>query len=263
MRNKLVVLLVMFAVVVVTNPRAGAQEGTETLIVPTPSEDRETVTQIFRIAHADVQDIASVISVFRGNVRPNPDLGVIAWTGLASELPAVEAAIRSLDVAPVPEPNVELKIYFLLASKDGVAKTSVPASLDGVARQLEDVFGYTSVGLIEVTAMRVRNGSHGKINGILPKRLSDDREARYSFGFEKLFVTKDSSGRSIRIDGLNAGVQAPQTFLEDGREVTRYLQTGIETDIDLRDGQMAVIGKTSIEGGAETVFVVVTGTITD
>lgn len=263
MRNKLVVLLVMLAVVIGTDSRAVAQEGTETLIVPTPTTNGETVTQIFRVAHADVQDIASIISVFRGNVRPNPDLGVIAWTGLAAELPAVEAAIRSLDVAPVPEPNVELKIYFLLAGKDDAVKSSVPASLDGVARQLEDVFGYTNVSLIEVTAMRVRNGSHGKINGILPQRLSDDREARYSFGFEKLFVTKDASGRSIRLDGLSAGVQAPHTFVEDGQEVTRYMQTGIETDIDLRDGQKAVIGKTSIEGGAETVFVVVTGTITE
>ena len=54
---------------------------------------------------------------------------------------------------------------------------------------------------------------------------------------------------------------APHTVMENGQSITRYMKTGIETDIDLREGQKAVIGKTSIEGGAETVFVVVTGTI--
>ncbi len=50
-------------------------------------------------------------------------------------------------------------------------------------------------------------------------------------------------------------------MVEGGQATTRYMQTGIQTDIDLREGQKAVIGKTSIEGGAETVFIVVTGTI--
>jgi hypothetical protein len=263
MHNKRVCRFFIVSLIVFASGSGVAQEATETLVVPTPTADGEIVTQIFRVAYGDVHDIASVISVFRGNVKPNPDLGVIAWTGLATELPAVEAAIRSLDVPPVPEPNVELKIYFLLAAKDKAVASSVPAALDGVASQLHDVFGYSSVRLIEVTAMRVRNGSHGKINGILPQRLSDDREARYSFGFERLYVTKDASGRSIRLDGLNTGVQAPHTLVEDGREITRYMETGIQTDIDLREGQKAVIGKTSIEGGAETVFVVVTGTVID
>lgn len=248
------------AAAVAGSPPLTAQQ-TEPLVVPAPATDENNVTQIFRVAYADVKDVAEVISLFGGIVRPNPDLRVIAWTGPTTQLPAVEAAIRSLDVAPVPEPNVELKIYFLMASKDSPETTSVPRALDDVARQLEAVFGYTSVRLVEVTAMRVRNGSHGKINGILPQRLADDREARYSFKFDRLFVTEDASGRSIRLDGLNAGVQAPHTFVEDGKPVTRYMETGIVTDIDIREGQKAVIGKTSIEGGAETVFVVVTGTI--
>ena len=56
---------------------------------------------------------------------------------------------------------------------------------------------------------------------------------------------------------------APHTVVENGQATTRYMQTGIQTDIDLREGQKAVIGKTSIEGGAETVFIVVTGTISE
>lgn len=262
MPRKLATVFVVIALACLSGPPpAAAQARTETLVEPTPTADGQYVTQIFRVAHADVKDIASVISLFGGRVVPNPDLGVIAWTGPATQLPAVEAAIRSLDVAPVPEPNVELTVYFLSAARTGTSAVTVPAALDGVAVQLQNVFGYDTVNLIETTALRARHGSRGKLNGILPKRLSDDREARYEFEFDRLWVTEDEGGRSIRLDGLSTGVQAPHTVVVEGKTATRYMMTGIDTDIDLREGQKAVIGKTSIEGGAETVFVVVTGSI--
>lgn len=226
-----------------------------------PDSGSDLVTEIFKIEYGDVRNIADVISLFGGRVQPEPELGVIGWTGPKSQLPAVEAAIRSLDVAPVPEPNVELTVWFLMAINDGSGTVSVPASLDGVAVQLQDVFGYDSVRLIETTALRVRNGSRGELNGILPQRLDDDREARYEFGFRRLWVNEDESGRSIRLDGLSTGVKAPHMVMENGQRTTRYMTTGVSTDIDLRENQKAVIGKTSLEGGAETVFIVVTGTI--
>jgi hypothetical protein len=261
LRKSAVICVVAFVVVAVIPAISQGQEKGKTLVSPTPTIDGDNVTQIFRIEFADVEDIASVISLFGGIVRPQPDLSVIAWTGPESQLPAVEAAIRSLDVAPVPEPNVEITVFFVMASKGGSGKTSVPATLDGVAAQLQDVFGYDTAELIETTAMRVRHGSRSTVNGILPRRLADDREARYAFGFRRLFVTEDEGGRSIRLDGVEARIQAPHTVVVDGQTTTKYMATGIETDIDLREGQKAVIGKTSIEGGAETVFVVVTALI--
>ncbi len=262
MRNK--ILIVCFCIVVLVasgSPAMAIQQETETGTEPAATVDGDVVTQIFKTTFADVEDIASVISLFGGRVRANPDLGVFAWTGPASLLSAVEAAVRSLDVAPVPEPNVELTVYFLMATKGGPGKSDVPASLDGVAVQLEDVFGYDSVQLIETTVLRTRHGSRGGLNGILPRRLADDREARYDFGFQRVRVTNDESGRSIRLDGLNANIQASHNVVVDGQATTRDTQTAFSTDIDLREGQKAVIGKTSIEGGAAAVFIVVTGTI--
>ena len=262
MLKKLAVLCVITIVAGTGLPSAAnAQDSGNTLVSPTPTVDGNNITQIFRVKFADVNDVASVIRLFGGVVQPQPDLSVIAWTGPESQLPAVEAAIRSLDVAPTPKPNVEITVYFVMATKGGSGTTSVPASLEGVAVQLEDVFGYDTAQLIETTAMRVRHGSRSTVNGVLPRRLADDREARYAFGFRRLFVTEDEGGRSIRLDGVEARIQAPHTVVVDGQTTTKYMATGIETDIDLREGQKAVIGKTSIEGGAETVFVVVTGQI--
>jgi hypothetical protein len=219
------------------------------------------VTRIFPIEHARVHDLAGVITLFGGRVQPEPELGVIGWTGPESQLPAVEAAIRSLDVAPVPEPNVELTVYFLTATSKGVEGSVLPAALEGVASQLREVFGYDSIRVLETNAMQVRNGSRGELNGILPQGPGEVGEARYEFGFNRLQVTEDAAGRSIRLDKLRASVATPTTVVVDGQPTTRMVDTGIRTDIDLREGQKAVIGKTSARGGTQTVFVVVTGTI--
>ncbi len=240
-----------------------AQEAGTGQKPPSTATNEELVTRIFPIEHADIRDLANVISIFGGRVQPEPDLGVLGWTGPASLLPAVEAAIASLDVAPVPEPNVELTVYFLMAAREDGGARIVPAVLDGVAIQLQDVFGYDSVQLIETTAMRVRPGSRGDLNGFLPRRAGDSVEARYEFSFRQLKVTEDESGRSIRLDGLQASIQTPRVVVESGEPSTRSVETGIRTDIDLREGQKAVVGKTTIEGGAEAIFVVVTGSIVE
>jgi hypothetical protein len=166
-------------------------------------------------------------------------------------------------VAPVPEPNVELTVYFLMAAREGGGTSGVPAALDGVAVQLKEVFGYDSVQLIETTAIRVRPGSGGKLNGFLPQRRGDSIEARYEFYFRELKVTEDENGRSIRLDELRATIQTPRVVVENGEPTNRWVETGIRTDVDLREGQKAVVGKTTTEGGAEAIFVVVDGAIVE
>ena len=75
--------------------------------------------------------------------------------------------------------------------------------------------------------------------------------------------TVSPSGRSIRLDSLRASVVTPTQVVVDGQPTTRMVDTGIRTDIDLREGRKALIGKASISGGTETVFVVVTGSIVE
>jgi hypothetical protein len=81
LRKSAVICVVAFVVVAVIPAISQGQEKGKTLVSPTPTIDGDNVTQIFRIEFADVEDIASVISLFGGIVRPQPDLSVIAWTG--------------------------------------------------------------------------------------------------------------------------------------------------------------------------------------
>jgi hypothetical protein len=240
-----------------------AQETETAQAPPQTATSEKLVTRIFPVEYADVRDLGRVLMIFGGRVQPEPELGVIGWTGPESLLPAVEAAIASLDKAPTPEPNVELTVYFLLATKGDAAASALPPGLDGVAAQLREVFGFETVRVLETNAMQVRNGSRGELNGILPQGPGEIGEARYEFGFNRLQVTEDAAGRSIRLDMLRANVATPTKVVVDGQPTTRMMDTGIRTDIDLREGQKAVIGKTTLKGGTETVLVVVTATIVE
>ena len=168
-----VLCVVAFIVIGVVPAVAQGQDQGKTLVPPTPTVDGANVTQIFRIEFANVEDIASVISLFGGIVRPQPDLRVIAWTGPESQLPAVEAAIRSLDVAPVPAPNVEITVYFVMAAKGGSGKTSVPATLDSVR------YGYL-IGQLYIAAGRQAPRYPGDIYTGVLKQLVDVSSGRFS-----------------------------------------------------------------------------------
>ena len=82
---------------------------------------------------------------------------------------------------------------------------------------------------------------------------------KYGVRFEKLVIIQDTAGRSLRIDGLRVDLIS---YSSRGN-TSDNLQTGFSTDIDIREGQKAVIGKASIDGGAKTVFVVIDGTVVE
>jgi hypothetical protein len=245
----------ILATLVLVAVGAGAQPA------PAPDGGPDTwITHLFPVQHADVRDLADVLRMFPGIVNPQVDLGVIAWKGPEAALPAVEAAIASLDVPPAPAPNVELTAYLILASKGGRGG-SPPAALADVAEQLEAVFGFDSLRLVETAVIRARDGSGGQVEGVLPELSGEGRPTRFRVGFKRLRVTGDDGGRSIRVDRFAATVLTPHTVVEQGQPSTQHLSVGIDTDIDLREGQKAVIGKTSLEGTAETLFVVITGRV--
>lgn len=246
----------VLATLVVAAAAAGAQPSPGPEAGPT-----EIVTHVFRVEHADVRDLVDVLRMFPGLVTPQSDLGVVAWKGPQTALPAIEAAIASLDVPPAPASNVELTAYLILASKGGPGGSPPPAALAGVAEQLESVFGFDSLRLVETAVIRARDGSGGQVEGVLPELSGEGRTTRFRVGFKRLRVTGDDGARSIRVDRFAATVLTPHTVVEQGQASTQHLSVGIDTDIDLREGQKAVIGKTSLEGTAETLFVVVTGRV--
>jgi hypothetical protein len=247
--------------------------------LPAPAQDQEPVTRVFHIEHGNVDQIAEILVMFGGVPRANKELGVIAWQGPKSRLAAVEAAVESLDVPPKAKKNIQLTLYILAAlpGTGSAEQDKVPETLQGVTTQIRKLFDFASIRLLESAIIRTRDGEGGGVDGGLSmNRLSPglllaeeplalalaDQQGSYHFFFRNLETVADEEGDTIRINRLRLEISLPTaTVSDDGSERVTTRVTELVTDIDVREGQKVVVGKTSIEGARDTMFLVVTAEI--
>ena len=229
-----------------------------------PSEKREQVQKIFEIKHADIDQLADVLRLF-ASTQPNRQLRVIAVTGTREVVAAVEDAIKRLDVPPPATKNIELTVYLLMALSEQTGAKNTPSELDGVLKQLRNVFTYQGFRLLDTLVVRSRNGMPGGINGIAPKNPEEAQPTFYKFYFGSASITSDSNtGRMIRVDNLRLGATVPvKTISETGSAQFKSAETGINTNIDVREGQKIVVGKATIDGSNNALFLVLTAKVLD
>jgi hypothetical protein len=197
-------------------------------------------TVVVEVKNGDVNRIASVVTGIGANVRADPTLRVIAVSGDVGSVNAIEEAIKRMDVPPAPVRNVELTLYLLYASAQEVPGASVPADLESTVRALRGEFPYKSYRLLDSNILRARDGERVQASGTLPAG-----RGTYDFQYFKGTISGQTP-RILRIDNLSL------TVTLDGR-------AQITTNLDAREGQKTVVGKTNVGGSAEdaAVFLVI------
>ena len=70
----------------------------------------------------------------------------------------------------------------------------------------------------------------------------------------------DSTGKRVRIDGLHLGAKIP---IKSGLNNINYIDTGINTDLDVREGQKVVVGKATVDSSNNALFLVLTVRVVD
>lgn len=262
-------LMVYFSVGLVVPPGAKAQQTpqptTKTAEESQPAiEKREQVQKIFEIKHADIDQLANVLRLF-APIQANRQLRVIAVTGPREVVAAVEDAIKRFDVPPPATKNIELTVYLLVALSEQTGAKNTPAELEGVLKQLRTVFTYQGFRLLDTLVVRSRNGMEGEVNGVAPKNPDDIHPTLYRFAFGSASITSDNNtGRMIRIDNLRLGAKVPvKTGPPTGLANFTTIDTGINTNIDVREGQKIVVGKATIDGSNNALFLVLTAKVVD
>src|SRR5205823_1006245 len=155
--------------------------------------------------------------------------------------------------------------YLLMALSEQTGAKNTPSELDGVLKQLRNVFTYQGFRLLDTLVVRSRNGMEGGINGIAPKNPEEAQPTFYRFNFGSASITSDSNtGRMIRVDNLRLGATVPvKTISETGSAQFKSAETGINTNIDVREGQKIVVGKATIDGSNNALFLVLTAKVLD
>jgi hypothetical protein len=227
--------------------------------LPGLQAEDQTVTHVFQLKHADPKGLVRLLAPF-GRVEFDQQLKALTVTTRDNTtMSEVGHIIDRFDVPPPPVKNIEVTIY-LMSALGQPSTVSVPQELEGVIKQLKSMFSYKGYQLIDTEVIRVREGQGGEASSVVDNKSAAAAKTISQVGFRTATPSSDEKGRAIRIDGLKVGLRVP--VLVSGKDY-QYIDTGINTDVDIREGQKVVVGKANMDGSDRASIVVLTAKVVD
>jgi hypothetical protein len=220
----------------------------------------EETTRVFQLKYIDPGPLSIVLSPY-GRVNSNSSLKALSLTVRDNTtLSEAEQIIKRFDVPPPPVPNIDVTIY-LMSAIGTPSASALPPELEPVVKQLKNTFSYKGYQLLDTEVIRVRAGQGGEVSGVVNGAPSVGPNKTISQAkFRSASVSTDEKGRAIRIDGLKVGLRIPVLSSE---KQYLYLDTGINTDVDIREGQKVVVGKANMDGSDRASIVVLTAKVVE
>jgi hypothetical protein len=245
----------LVAAILATAPMSLAQE-TKKAEEKAPTEDsRNWPVKIFQVKYANVNQLARVFNAFGAIINADPGLNVISVRAPKEVLAAIEESIQRLDVPPSASRNIDLTAYLLIGSMREAATDNPPSELDSVVKQLKTVFNYKGFHLLDTLVMRVREQTGGDVYGSVASPVNDVRQPiPYDFHINSVSISAEGAVRVLRINHLNFTMHVPH------QSGSPFL-VGVQTDIDVREGQKVVVGKANINNADNALILVLTAKV--
>jgi hypothetical protein len=216
---------------------------------------------IIEVKYADVNRLADLLRpIYGGNIKADSSLHVIGVSGPADLVAAVSAAIQKLDVPLSAEPDVELTVYLISGAAQGTGTDDVPQELATTVKQLHGLFAYKSYKLSDTLVLRGRsgrpyNGRETETEGLLPGTT----DLSYHLTYNSLEVSSENP-KTVHINALGFSLRVPgaTTTSKDGVTTDHtQLLARIFTDLDVREGQKTVVGKSNVNGAFGALILVI------
>ena len=130
----------------------------------------------------------------------------------------------------------------------------LPDALASTAKQLHGVFAYKGYNLLESFVLRGRDGQGGSADGTI-------KNSTYSFRYQRASAL-DGSPKIVTLQNLSLQIRMP-TGMRNDKGQPEYKTSGVSTDIDIRDGQKVVVGKSDMNNGESPLILVVTAKVVE
>jgi hypothetical protein len=219
------------------------------------------VQRLFILKYADPSQVANLLSVFEARVRPNSELHALTVEASPEAMHAVEDAIQKLDVPSATPKNFEVTIYLLVASDSAAAGSPIPKDLDSVTTQLKNTFPFKNYGLLDVITFQARTGQMVRTTSSGGSLPIGSRSVAVITQLSINSIALQGDGRTLRVDRLNAQFRVPQATGTAGGEMQyNYLDLQMQTDLDVKEGQKAVVGRLGLSH-EQALFLVMTGKV--
>ncbi|HET6892465.1 MAG TPA: hypothetical protein VFH31_15285 [Pyrinomonadaceae bacterium] len=167
------------------------------------------------------------------------------------------------------ETNLDTQLHLLIASNQDSSDTKLPASLDPVLKQLRASLPFKNYRLATTLFNRVRNEGRIFLQWTGGPLIGSAAATAATPGFNEFKVNgiklvTDAEGRQIvRMDGFRFGARIPiQTGTAiasntPSAPIINYENTGLNTDISMREGEPVIVGTMNVGPSGEAIIVVV------
>jgi hypothetical protein len=223
------------------------------------------VQKVLIIRHPVPRSLVDLLAIFPATITHSYYQGATALgiSAPPAAMAAIEETIKRLDAPPPPaRKNIELTGYILEATSHPGEATSVPSELEGVVAQLKRTFNYAAYRLIDILIARAREYSGLETNAVGGNGQGAPARTFYRLKVMHASVSPEG-GATIRLDGLRFGVDIPVPVSAVPNSSFQYRSVGVDTDIDIREGQRVVVGKSGIGDAGNAIILVLSAKVVD
>ena len=167
--------------------------------------------------------------------------------------------------------GLEVQLHLIVARKTSEGEDEkLPASLEAVIKQLKATFSFKSYRLATTLLNRVKNGGRLSLRWVGSPLLASAAATASTPGFNEFNVQgvklmQDENGRDVvQMSNFNFGTRIPivtssvATVSGNSSPVIHYENTGITTDISMREGEPTIVGTLNVGPSGDALIIVVT-----
>lgn len=200
---------------------------------------KDVKTKLFQVQYRDTIQIANILRSLGSRfvlVDPNREFKTIVVRDLPENLVMMEETLKRLDVPIENVETYEVQVHLLTASKQKVV-ANYPQSLTNVVKQLEKTLKYEGYEYATTITSRINSGRKLEAQGSLDTFFTSSNGT-------------ESANYLLTIEQVSS-IQSPQNEVNLSRfNMSVYNrkaeQAKISTDITLREGEMVVVGTSSL-----------------
>lgn len=167
------------------------------------------------------------------------------------------------------ETNFETQLYLLVGTNQDVADPKIPASLDGVMKQLRSTLPYKNYRLATTLINRVKNEGRLDVNSIsgpfVPVTSSNNipQTTPSQFKIRQIKLVRENGQPLVQMNGfyfnsrLAIPVGAAVASNAPAPPAFNYETATLSTDISVREGEPAVVGTLNTGPSGDAIILVV------
>ena len=171
---------------------------------------------------------------------------------------------------PADDANLDTQLYLIVGTNQDVDDAKLPASLEGVVKQLRATLPFKNYRLAATLINRVKNEGRLDLSWIggplaSPTGAASNVTPSFSqFRVRQVKLVRNAENQQVvQMLGFNFGarvpIQMPGAIAANGAvaPTVAYEQTGVSTDISMRESEPVIVGTLNIGPSGDAIILVV------